>query len=175
MALAEELDILVSHRLQRTGHERHEQDAEREKQDVEQRNQERHDKRPPPDLHPMMEDDRHRVLEHGEGERAEEQQRDGQHPAHAVAVREEQRHLFDDRRRLTRDQECEQPLERRQQQRFVDEAGERNQQQDDERQDRQQRVERHGAREQEALVGAKPLEHAPCEVARVSDDPRDVA
>ena len=56
---------------------------------------------------------------------------------------------------LPRDQEREQPLERRQQQRFVDEAGERDQQQDDERQDRQQRVERHGAREQEALVGAE--------------------
>ena len=55
-----------------------------EDQDVAEGNQQRDEEGPPPYRHPMQEDHRHRILQHGEGERAEKDERHEQHPADHV-------------------------------------------------------------------------------------------
>jgi hypothetical protein len=52
--------------------------------------------------HPVNEDHRHRVLEHGERERAEEQHRHEQHQADDAAILDEAGQLDDHRGRFAR-------------------------------------------------------------------------
>ena len=73
---------------------------------------------------------------------------------------EEFRHLAHDRFRLAGNDDLDVARQCREQRGFVDEAGEHEQNDDQQRQDREQGVERHRARKQEALVRTKPAKHA---------------
>ena len=135
------------------------QRADAEEQDADERDQRRNEEMPPPDRHAVVEDDRHRVLQDREGERAEEQQRDDEHPADDVAMLDEQRELVHDQVGLARHDELEVAGDRGQQLRFPDDMGQHDQEEDQQRQDRQQRVVGDRAREQVTLVGAKAAQN----------------
>jgi hypothetical protein len=117
---------------------------------------------------PVQEDHRHRVLEDGERERAEEDHRREQQPADALALVEELRELADDRARLPWHQPLQVAADGREQLALVDDLREREDDEDQERDDREQRVVRDRAREQQALVGLEALQRLPGEVPRVA-------
>ena len=94
---AEQVDTLLPHRLQAAGHQRDEQQADAEREDVAIRDQRRKDEAALSGDDAMQEDHRHRVLEHGEGEGAEEDHGAEQQPADVAAVVEKVRQLADDR------------------------------------------------------------------------------
>ena len=78
-----------------------------------------------------------------------------QHPADHVAMLQKAVELRDHGRGLSRDEPFEIAPQRGQQLALVDDLRERDQQQDEERNDRQQRVVGDGAREEQSLIGAK--------------------
>ena len=157
--LPEKLDALLPHRLQRTGYECDDQQPDPEEKDIEEREQRRDKQAPPPDRHAVDEDDRHRVFQNRERERAEEDKGDEQNPADDVAMREEQRELLHDRPGLPGHDQLQIAAERCQQRCFVDEAGQPDQHEDQQRQDREQRVVGDRTGQQVPLVGAKAPDH----------------
>ena len=120
----------------------------------------------------MVEDHRHRVFQHCECERTEEQQRDDEHPADAVAMVEEECQFPHDGVGLAGHDQIEVSVECAQQRCFVDIVGQYDEDQDQQRQYREQRVVSHCACEQVTLVGAKALENPDGEGARVAQDSR---
>ena len=111
----------------------------------------------------VMKDHRHCAFENAEGQRAEENDRDQQHRAHHVAVVEKVRQLRDDGLRLAGQQPFEVPADGAQQFGLFDDMRHRDHAHDQQRHDGEQRVVRHRAREQQALVRAKSLERIPHE------------
>jgi hypothetical protein len=73
--------------------ERHQQQAQSKKQDEAVGHDGGDEEASPADHHPVQKDDRHRILEHREGERAEEHHCRQQHPADHAAMIQEVRQL----------------------------------------------------------------------------------
>jgi len=94
----DEVDPFGTHRLERAGDEGHRQQSQAEKKNVEIRYDRGDHEMAPTDHHAVQKDHRHRVFEHGEGERAEEHHRRQQHPADHAAVLQESLQLRNDGR-----------------------------------------------------------------------------
>src|SRR5205085_3744597 len=139
-AAAEEFDALLPHRLQCAGNEGHDQCTDPKEQDAEERDQRRDEEVSAPNLYAVVEDDRHRIFQHRERERAEEQQRNGEQPADDVAMLEEDRQLSHDYVRLSRHDQLQIPSERGQQRLFLDKVGHYDEDENQQRQNREQRV-----------------------------------
>ena len=157
----------LNHRLQAAGDQRDDQQAEAEAQDVAVRQQRRHQEMAPPHDHAVQEDDRHRLLQHREGERAEEQHRPQEDPSEDDAVFQERRKFLDDRAGLAGHQPFQVDRQRLEQLALVDHVRQRDHAEDQQRHHRQQCVVGDGARQQQALVRGKPFEHPHHELARM--------
>ena len=118
----------------------------------------------------VKEDDAHGVFKHGKRERAEKKHRREQQAAQRVAMGEERPQLLHQSTGLTRDDEFQILAQRRQQACFVDHVRQRNQHQNQQRYEREQSVIRHCAGKQQALIGAKALEHRAQECRGVAGD-----
>src|SRR5688572_516343 len=167
---AEEVDALAPDRLQAARDQRDHQQADTQEQDVQVRKQRGDEEMAPAHRHAVKEDDRHRVLEHGEGERAEKEQRAEEHPADEAAVLEEPGQLRYDRLRLAGNQPAEVALERLEQLGLLHDVRSRDDDENEQRHDREQRVVRHRAGEQQPLVLAECLQHPQREGAGVLQD-----
>ena len=113
----------------------------------------------PPHRHAVQEDHRHGVLQHREGQRAEEDHGHEQHPADDIAMFEKARELRDHRARLARHQPLHVARQRGEQFALVDDVRQRDDDEDEQRHHRQQRVVRHRPGEQQPLVGTKAAQH----------------
>ena len=163
----QELHLALAHRLQAAGDQRHQHQPQAQAQDVGIGDQQRHPPGPPPQRHAVVEDDRHRAFEHGEGQRAEEHHARQQHGAQHMTMRHEVLQLADDGARLPRHQPFEIAAQRLQQRVLRQRMRQHDHAQDEQRHDRQQRVVGHRAGQQHALVGAKRAQHALHEGPRV--------
>ncbi|HET7402924.1 MAG TPA: PAS domain S-box protein [Usitatibacter sp.] len=106
----------------------------------------------------VVEDHRHGVLDHGERERAEEHHGAEDHPPGHVAVVHEVLELVDERLRLPGHDPLEIALEGVEHFRGAHEVRQHDRDEDQQRHDRQQRVIRHRAREQQPLVRLERLQ-----------------
>ena len=164
---AKDRDAFLPHRLQAAGHQRHQHQAEGQREDVAVGQQRRNQEMSTTHSNAMQEDHRHGVFKHRERQRTEEQHSRQQHPANDIAVGQELVEFAHDRSRLARDQPFEIAPDRHQQFGLVEKVRQRDHAQQQQRHDRQQRVVRHRACQQQPLVGAKRLQRLQREAAGV--------
>ena len=118
----------------------------------------------------MHENQRHRILQHREGERTEEDHRQQQHPADYRAMLEKIGQFLNQRIRLARHEPSQQMRERGQQHVLRHDPGQGDNDQYQQRYDRQQSVISDRAGEQQTLVGAECLERLQQESAGMFRD-----
>jgi hypothetical protein len=167
---AEQGDAVLAHRLDAAGHQGHHQQAEPHRKDVAVRQDGGDQEMPPTHGEPVQEDHGHGLLQHGEGQGAEEQHRSQQQPTDHIAMFDEVAQLGDHRLGLAGHDPFQVAAEGGEQLALFDQVGQHDHRQDEERHDRQQRVIGDGARQQQALVGLEALEHAPREGPGMRDD-----
>ena len=122
------------------------------------------------DGHAVIEDHRHRVLDNGECQRAREEQGDDQHGADHPFVVEKGRQVGHQGQRFTGHHEFQICGQGREQSRLVDEVRKPNQHQNQQRDQRQERVVRNGPGQEKPLIGAKAFEHPQRENAGMLQD-----
>ena len=171
MGLAPDRNVPCSNKLQHTGDNRGHEQAQAEKQDEDVRHYGRYEEMPPLDCDPVKEDHRHGVLQHREGECAEEEHRDEENAAHHLAMREESPQFLDQGVGLTRHDKAEILPQGDQQALLGKDVRKRDQDDDQHRYEREQGVIGDSPREQNTLVCAEALDDGERECSRIQQHP----
>jgi hypothetical protein len=158
--MAEEVDALGTDRLDQSRHQCDQQQAAAQDHDVAIRDKGRYQKMAAPSGNPVQENDGHGIFEHRECERAEKHHRREKHPADDTAMVQEEGELRDDGRGLPRDKPFEIPPYRGEERPLVDDRGERDQHERQQRYDGEQRVVGNRTGEQQRLIRAEGAQDA---------------
>jgi len=159
-------------RVERAADHRDQQEAHADEHHEQVREEHRYEEVPVLPRRTMVEDDRHGALDHGEGRRAEEDER--QQPDHPddLTVGQEVLDLCGHRRGLAGNHELEIRGDRVEQPMLVDDVRQAHQQHHEQRHDRQQRVVGDRAGQEEPLAPPETGHDAPAEVEERSQDQR---